>query len=300
MNPSTFLASNQGHKTYSADNTSPIVARESSVQRETIDCSGRHIQRIGCQHVPEELPRTLGGIGIVTQGWQKCCPCNPRRYASCPTSTTKKLALTVSVQWLSFADEVIVIGDDGMIAARGNLETLSRTNDYVRGLQQTEKTLRRNREEDEMAINVIDGSPESATLKQPPADATETKAVGAETKPKRPREMNAFRYYVSSMGPGLIWGFFALVICQVGSSTAQREFASVFDRTPGALLPQLLTCVRDSSMAQVLDRCEPTQPKRRNRKVGWDLCALCGREHHIHCSGHRVSHCRTPLCGTDV
>ena len=127
------------------------------------------------------------------------------------------------MQWLSFADEIIVIGGDGTIAARGNLEILSRTNDYVRGLQQTEETRRSVREEGELTVNVISGSAGSATPKQPLAEATRTEVEGAENKSRQPREINAFRYYVSSMGPRLIWGFAALVVCQVGFNTAQRE-----------------------------------------------------------------------------
>lgn len=136
------------------------------------------------------------------------------------------------VQWLPYADEIIVLSPGGRIAAHGDYDSLKLSCDYVRELQAAQKlTNPTNESSQEVALSVEGGSRlDSRGSDKVIARAVLTKQpveAGAEVV-EEPRPVGNFWYYVSSMGRGPVWMFAALVLFRVACNTAQRMSFHVF------------------------------------------------------------------------
>ncbi|KAM7195580.1 P-loop containing nucleoside triphosphate hydrolase protein [Naviculisporaceae sp. PSN 640] len=142
---------------------------------------------------------------------------------------------THNAQWLPYADEIIVLGSEGRITARGDYTNLVVSCEYVQKLHMiaasrespfdnsTSKECNR-RENDDMAPiseNVDNQSQESEASDEVLARVvSEDQGEEQIAKPK-PRAGGNFWYYVSSMGSGSVWVFTAMVVLRAACNTAQ-------------------------------------------------------------------------------
>ncbi|KAM7193332.1 ABC transporter [Rhypophila sp. PSN 637] len=144
---------------------------------------------------------------------------------------------THNAQWLPYADDIIVLGAEGRIIARGDYESLIVGCEYVRNFQVlTQKhpddsdfvAGRRKTQDDEIVISEQDNDNHSRNsrgsdkmlARVSSKNQSNQKEEEAVSKPK-PRAGSNFWYYVSSMGKGPIWGFATLVLLRVACNTAQ-------------------------------------------------------------------------------
>ncbi|KAK3380879.1 P-loop containing nucleoside triphosphate hydrolase protein [Podospora didyma] len=142
---------------------------------------------------------------------------------------------THNAQWLPYADEILVLGSEGRVSARGDLGNLLTSCDYVKELQVAQKVTERTadpsssselvpraRASEEDSINQVSSSSDVVTRAAGTVGKTGDEGPLAGTElPALPKQVTSLRYYVNSMGRGAIWGYFALVLLQVGCSTAQ-------------------------------------------------------------------------------
>lgn len=137
-----------------------------------------------------------------------------------------------TVQWLSHADEILVLGNEGRITAKGDFNSLSISSTYLRDILDEQKTPDPTPTHTELikTIENIGASAVSvANNGKDPGTATESEEEKPQSAQKKPvQETSTFWYYVSSMGRKTAWGYAPIVLFQTGFSTAQREsFCSV-------------------------------------------------------------------------
>src|SRR5438552_188095 len=65
------------------------------------------------------------------------------------------------VQWLSSADEIVVLDRDGTVSGKGNLEVLSQSNDYVRELLESQNRIADAEADDNLPADVGDSAMET-------------------------------------------------------------------------------------------------------------------------------------------
>lgn len=126
---------------------------------------------------------------------------------------------------MKYADEIIVLDDDGRISAHGPFDALISSSDYVRDI------ILLSQQSHELHIAGTEESAGSKSSSLEGRDATkqiiqtkvpETPGVEATKTEAKPR--SALRYYVAMMGKGNLLVFASLVLLHIACGTAQREF----------------------------------------------------------------------------
>lgn len=126
---------------------------------------------------------------------------------------------------MKYADEIIVLDDDGRISAHGPFDALASSSGYVRDmilLSQQSHELHIAGTEEGAVSESSSQEGKDATKQIIEAKVSETPAVEA-TKTET-KSASALRYYVAMMGKGNLLVLASLILLHIACGTAQRKF----------------------------------------------------------------------------
>jgi hypothetical protein len=139
-------------------------------------------------------------------------------------STLNIYAKLPLAQWLRYADEILVLGEDGRITAQGDFQSVLLASPYAREFCQTQNDVEQTLNISPKGTQVVpvakilpNTQPTSITLEKKKASLTKHHS-------HQTRNIGNLRYYLSSMGGKAVLGYAIIVLLQTGCGTAQRKF----------------------------------------------------------------------------
>jgi hypothetical protein len=156
---------------------------------------------------------------------------------------------THNLQWLPFADQILVLGEGGLLLEKGTFAELNTSGGYVSRLQLKQDP------RDDGETGRSSPSSQKPTAEAAKRPTTNGLAVTAPSKAQNSRATNtsALLYYIKTMGRSSFLIFLATVVFQVACRTMQRE-STLW--TTGCVQRSLLTLNSRRTVAQILGFCK--------------------------------------------